>query len=146
MSESERIKQLGKELILLSSLGEVITLQIDLIDIDNCQDILSEAFTDSEGDGLFINDMILIRVFEDKFYNFSDILDKIVESTGDYETIDSVTALIRVYTGSDSLEMTVSVNGQSDYPNLLQSTNNQLYFQLVHMIQTKWLMAKKAIG
>ncbi len=144
MSE-ERIAELAKEMILLNSLGEVITIQINLMDVENSRTLLEEAFVNSERDGIFINDMILIRVIEGELYDWGAILNKITEKTGNYEAIDSVTALIRVQTGPSSLEMTINISGEHEMPNLLQSSNNSTFFQLMNYVNTKWLHAKNSM-
>ncbi len=144
MSE-ERIAELAKEMILLNSLGEVITIQINLMDVENSRTLLEEAFVNSERDGIFINDMILIRVIEGELYDWGAILNKITEKTGNDEAIDSVTALIRVQTGPSSLEMTINISGEHEMPNLLQSSNNSTFFQLMNYVNTKWLHAKNSM-
>lgn len=145
MQGEERISELGKEMILLGALGEVITIQIDLMDVSTSRSLLEEEFVDSEGEGLFINDMILIRILDNVIYDYHTILNKIVDVTGSYDSIDSVTALIRVHTGSTSLEMTVNISGEHEMPNLLQSSNNQAFFQLMNYVNTKWLHAKNSM-
>ena len=146
LGEIERIRSLTRDLMFLNALGEVITLQIDLTDIEESKTLLKDKFVDSEEDGLYINGMILIRVIEGKIYQYDKIFSKIAEVTGDYESIEYVTALIRVNTGNTSLEMTVELDGLREFPNLLQTSENMLYFELVRFIQTKWLMAKSSMS
>lgn len=146
ISEADRIRNLARDMLLLSSLGEVITIQIDLTDIEMSKSMLAEAFTDSEKDGLYVNGMVLIRVIEGELYHYDDIFGKVAEITGDYGSIEYVTALIRVYTGKTSLEMTVELDGTREYPNLLQTSESIMYFELVRFIQTKWLLAKNSMN
>lgn len=146
ISEADRIRNLARDMLLLSSLGEVITIQIDLTDIEMSKSMLAEAFTDSEKDGLYVNGMVLIRVIEGELYQYDEIFGKVAEITGDYGSIEYVTALIRVYTGKTSLEMTVELDGTREYPNLLQTSESIMYFELVRFIQTKWLLAKNSMN
>ncbi len=87
ISEADRIRALGNDMLFLSSLGEVITIQIDLTDIEMSKSMLAEAFTDSEKDGLYVNGMILIRVIEGELYQYDDIFSKIAEITGTTEVL-----------------------------------------------------------
>lgn len=126
---------------LLSSLGEVVTIQIDLIGVDNVSSMLREEFDDSEKEGLYVDNMILQRIMDGQILDYEKIFDKIVEITGEYESIDSITALIRMMYKDDPVEVTVQLIGGND-PQLLQATDHKHYFELSTAIQTRWQFAK----
>lgn len=132
--------------MLLSSLGEIITIQIELNEVGGSASILEEEFNNSEQNGLFVNNMILLTILETKIYDYLEIMDRIVTLTGDFDIIDSITALMRVNTGKINLEMTVEIDGKREFPNLLESTSSSLYFELVRYIQTRWMLAKNALS
>ena len=88
VSDLKRIHALASDVMLLTTLGDVVTVQIDLLIERSVSDLLSEEFNDSEKNGLFIDNMILQRINETHLINYQDIFDKIIEITGDYESIE----------------------------------------------------------
>lgn len=137
----KRIRTLAEDMSLLGALGEVVTLQIDLIGTEKYSDQMKEAFNDSEGIGLYVDNMVLQRVTETPTIDYFETLNKIVEITGDYETIDSVTALIRIQYQGRPVEITVQLLGNHKAPQLMQVTDQDHYFDLVRLIQTRWQFA-----
>ncbi|MHA2248824.1 MAG: hypothetical protein ACXAD7_00615 [Candidatus Kariarchaeaceae archaeon] len=142
-SEVKRIYSLANDVMLLGSLGEVVTIQIDLIGVERVADALRSAFSDSEKDGLYIDGMILQRILETQVLDYQAIFDKIIEITGDYESIDSITALVRIMYGDESIEVTVQLTGDRHAPQLMQVTDQSIYFNLINLIQTRWAMASR---
>lgn len=141
MQGIDRLNNLIRDIYLLNAIGEVITLQIDLLDVNDVIESLKEQFNDSEKDGLYINGMILQRKIAGSEPDYHDIFDKITDITGDFESIESVTVLIRVAYSNSNIEVTLQIDGQLQ-PNILQVANNQMYFDLTNLIQTKWVFAK----
>ena len=141
MQGADRLNNLIRDIYLLNAIGEVITLQIDLLDVNDVIESLKEQFNDSEKDGLFINGMILQRKIAGSEPDYHDIFDKITDITGDFESIESVTVLIRVPYSNSNIEVTLQIDGHLQ-PNILQVANNQMYFDLMNLIQTKWVFAK----
>ena len=131
---------------MLTSPGEVITIQVELNEVGGSASILEEEFNDAEVNGLFVNNMILITILENRIYDYYSIMEKIIDRCGDYDVIDGITALMRVNTGNISLEMTVEIEGRREFPNLLESTNNAMYFELVRYVQTRWILAKTTLS
>lgn len=138
----QKIKLLATDIGLLSSLGEVITLQIDLQNVNAVESALSEEFKDSRETGRFIENSILIEVQEDRFYDYEEILKKILQITGDFESIDGVTALIRIPIGKDKVEVTVELSGASSPPQILATADSSTYFDVIRVIQAKWSLAR----
>ena len=133
-----KLKRLTRDVSLLSALGDVVTIQIDLIGGNLVADQLREEFFDSEEKGLYIDNMILQRIMEDREYDYFAILDRIVEITGDEESIDSITALIRMGYQGRPVEVTLQLLGDGTPPALVQITDQDHYFELVRLIQTRW--------
>lgn len=129
--------------MLLNSLGEVVTLQIDLLGTRPVEEILKTEFNDAEASGLYVNNMILQRINEDNLLNYHSIFDKIVEILGDYEGIDSVTALIRMMVNNDPIEVTVQLVGNHQSPNIMQSSDQTRYFEIINLIKTKWALTSR---
>jgi len=136
---------LANDTILLSSLGQVVTIQIDLVGVEYVKDLLQEYFNDSEGNGIFIDNMILQRVLEERIYDYHEIFEKIVEITGDFDCIEAVTALIRIQYNNHPIEITLQLTGNTRGPQLLQVTDQSIYFPLMNLIQTRWAMATKML-
>ena len=141
MQGMDRLNNLIRDIYLLNAIGEVITLQIDLIDVNTVSESLKAQFNDSEKDGLYINGMILQRKIAGSEPDYHDIFDKITDITGEFESIESVTVLIRVAYSNSNIEVTLQIDGNLQ-PNILQVANNQMYFDLMNLIQTKWVFAK----
>ncbi len=141
MQGADRLNNLIRDIYLLNAIGEVITLQIDLVDVNEVTESLKEQFNDSEKDGLYVNGMILQRKIAGSEPDYHDIFDRITDITGDFESIESVTVLIRVAYANSNIEVTLQIDGQLQ-PNILQVANNQMYFDLVNLVQTKWVFAK----
>ena len=131
--------------MLLSSLGQVVTIQIDLVGVEYVSDVMREYFNDSENQGLFIDNMILQRVMEEKLYDYHEIFEKIVEISGDYDSIEGVTALIRIQYQDHQVELTLQLTGHTRGPQLLQVTDQSIYFPLMNLIQPRWAMATKML-
>ncbi len=142
MGTMQKLKMLATDIGLLSSLGEVITLQIDLQNVSAVASALEQEFNDSRGEGRFIENSILIEIQESKFYNFETILKKILTITGDFESIDGVTALIRIPIGNDKVEVTVELSGASSPPQILATADSSTYFDVIRVIQAKWSLAR----
>ena len=145
MQGLDRLNNLIRDIYLLNAIGEVITLQIDLVDVNEVTESLKEQFNDSEKDGLYINGMILQRKIAGSEPDYHDIFDRITDITGEFESIESVTVLIRVAYANSNIEVTLQIDGQLQ-PNILQVANNQMYFDLVNLVQTKWVFAKSQMA
>ncbi|MCH8908844.1 MAG: hypothetical protein IH840_17295 [Candidatus Heimdallarchaeota archaeon] len=141
VSGSKRIQALARNVMLLNALGDIVTIQIDLLDITGVEDLLIEEFNDAEGNGLFVNGMILQRILDSSTIDYFYVFNKLAEITGDYDSIDGVTALIRVMYRDDPIEITVQLTGDQKNPQLLQVTDQSVYFNLLNLIQTRWTMA-----
>ena len=146
VSDLKRIHALASDVMLLTTLGDVVTVQIDLSIERSVSDLLSDEFNDSEKNGLFIDNMILQRINETHLINYQDIFDKIIEITGDYESIEGVTALIRVQFQSHPVEITLELDGKNRSPQLLQVTDQSVYFNLLNMIRTRWAIASRMLN
>ncbi len=138
----EKIRLLATDIELLWSLGEVITLQIDLIGVEAVAQTLAREFNDSRRHGMFIESSILIEVQEDYFYDFQEIIEKILSIVGDFEAIDGVTAFVRMPIGNEWIEVTLELSGASSPPQILATADTSLYFDIIKIIQAKWRMAK----
>ncbi len=145
MQGLDRLNNLIRDIYLLNAIGEVITLQIDLVDVNEVTESLKEQFNDSEKDGLYINGMILQRKIAGSEPDYHDIFDRITDITGEFESIESVTVLIRVAYANSNIEVTLQIDGHLQ-PNILQVANNQMYFDLVNLVQTKWVFAKSQMA
>lgn len=143
-TEIERLNRLADHIFLLTTLGEVVTLQIDLNDLGEAENLFEEEFTDSEKDGLYLNSMLLQRKMENYNCDYHGLFDRIAALSGDYNTVDSVTALLRISFRNSHVEVTVQIDGFSD-PNLLQTTDNALFFEIMNLIKTRWAFAKNAM-
>ena len=141
-NEIRRVITLAQDITLLGALGELVTIQIDLIGVNQSAELLKEVFNDSEDIGLYINNMILQRIMDHKNYDYQTIFEKIVELTGEYESIDSVTALLRISYLNTPVEITVQLLGNHQPPSLVQITDQSHYFDLVQLIQTRWQFAR----
>ncbi len=146
VADLKRIHALASDVMLLTTLGDVVTVQIDLLIDRSISDLLTDEFNDSEKNGLYIDNMILQRVNETHLINYQEIFDKIIEITGDYESIEGVTALIRVQFQSHPVEITIELDGKNRSPQLLQVTDQSVYFNLLNMIRTRWAIASRMLG
>lgn len=142
----KRLENLANDVMLLSTLGDVVTVQIDLMGVKPVSDLLSEEFNDSEANGLYMDHMILQRINENYLIDYHTIFEKITEITGDYDTIEGVTALIRVQFQGSPIEITIELDGKNRSPQLLQVTDQSAYFNLLNMIRTRWAIATRMIG
>ncbi|MDH5644489.1 MAG: hypothetical protein OEZ01_00690 [Candidatus Heimdallarchaeota archaeon] len=141
MKGPKRYKQLANDVTLLSALGEVVTIQIDLIGSERVENTLKTHFNDSESDGLYIDGMILQRIMENNYIDYLQIFEKIAEITGNYEAIDSITALIRIHVRENPVEVTVQLIGDGKQPQLMQTTDHKKFFDIINIIQAKWQIA-----
>ena len=141
--EVKRIETLAQDVMLLSSLGEIVTIQIDLVGVERVTNALQSEFNDSEKNGLYVDNMILQRIMEDQILDYLYIFNRIVEITGEYESIDSITALVRMMYGNEPIEVTVQLAGDTRAPQLMQVTDQSLYFNLINLVQTRWAMATR---
>ncbi|OLS21402.1 MAG: hypothetical protein HeimC2_33680 [Candidatus Heimdallarchaeota archaeon LC_2] len=146
VTDLKRIRALASDVMLLTTLGDVVTVQIDLLIDRSISDLFAEEFNDSEKNGLFIDNMILQRINENYIINYQEIFDKIIELTGDYDSIDGVTALIRVQFQSNPVEITIELDGKNRSPQLLQVTDQSVYFNLLNMIRTRWAIASRMLN
>jgi len=137
-SDRIKLKRLTRDVSLLPALGEVVTIQIDLSSGHLIAEELQEVFNDSEEDGLYIDNMILQRILENKHYDYYRILEKIVDIAGDSDIIDSIIALIRIDYEGQPVEVTLQLLGDGRPPQMVQITDQQHYFQLIQLIQTRW--------
>ncbi|MHA2091976.1 MAG: hypothetical protein ACW98K_14075 [Candidatus Kariarchaeaceae archaeon] len=142
-TEVKRIETLAQDVMLLSSLGEIVTIQIDLVGVERVTNALQSEFNDSEKNGLYVDNMILQRIMEDQILDYLYIFNKIIEITGEYESIDSITALVRMMYGNEPIEVTVQLAGDTRAPQLMQVTDQSLYFNLINLVQTRWAMATR---
>ncbi|MHA2099783.1 MAG: hypothetical protein ACW99A_13990 [Candidatus Kariarchaeaceae archaeon] len=142
----KRLEALANDVMLLSTLGDVVTVQIDLVGVKAVSDLLTEEFNDSESSGLYIDNMILQRVNENILIDYQEIFDKVIEITGDYDSIEGVTALIRVQFQASPIEVTIELDGKNRSPQLLQVTDQSVYFNLLNMIRTRWAIATRMIS
>jgi hypothetical protein len=142
----KRLEALANDVMLLSTLGDVVTVQIDLVGVKPVADLLNEEFNDSEAKGLYIDNMILQRINENHIIDYKEVFDKIIEITGDYDSIEGVTALIRVQFQSSPIEVTIELDGKNRSPQLLQVTDQSVYFNLLNMIRTRWAIATRMIN
>lgn len=145
-TDLKRIHALASDVMLLTTLGDVVTVQIDLLIDRSISDLLTDEFNDSEKNGLYIDSMILQRVNETHLINYQEVFDKIIEITGDYESIEGVTALIRVQFQAHPVEITIELDGKNRSPQLLQVTDQSVYFNLLNMIRTRWAIASRMLG
>ncbi len=146
MGTKEKLKLLATDIGLLSTLGEVVTVQIDLQDVHAVSSALEQEFNDSREDGKFIENSILLEIQEDKFYDFEKILQKILSIVGDFEAIDGVTAFLRIPIGRDKIETTVELSGPSSPPQILATADSSVYFDVIKVIQAKWSIAKAKLS
>ncbi|MCE7736630.1 MAG: hypothetical protein GPJ54_17235 [Candidatus Heimdallarchaeota archaeon] len=142
----KRLEGLANDVMLLSTLGDVVTVQIDLMGVKSVSDLLTEEFNDSETNGLYMDNMILQRIHESHLIDYHSVFDKITEITGDYDSIEGVTALIRVQFQASPIEITIELDGKNRSPQLLQVTDQSSYFNLLNMIRTRWAIATRMIG
>jgi len=133
-----KLRKLSRDVSLLPALGEVVTIQIDLIGGDMVADDLREEFNDSEDDGLYIDNMILQRIMEHRDYDYFSILEKVVNIIGDADAIDSITALIRIEYEGSPVEVTLQLLGDGKPPQIAQITDQDHYFPIIQLIQTRW--------
>ncbi len=142
-TEVKRIDSLANDVMLLGALGEVVTIQIDLIGVERVANALKEEFNDSERNGLYIDGMILQRILENQILDYQSIFHKVCEITGEYDSIDSVTGLIRIMYKDDPIEITIQLTGDRRAPQLMQTTDQSLYFNLIALIQHRWHIATR---
>ncbi|MHA2252044.1 MAG: hypothetical protein ACXAD7_16895 [Candidatus Kariarchaeaceae archaeon] len=137
-----RVNALAQDTILLRALGEVVTIQIDLIDYQYAHNYLKEQFNDPEKDGLYINGSIYYAIMEMNDFDFLSIFLKIAEITGNYGSIDGITALIRVYIKDNPIEITLELLGGHRPPQLINVSDRTIYFEIMNFIQFRWHQAK----
>ena len=133
-----KLRRLTRDVSLLPALGEVVTIQIDLLNGHSVAEELREEFDDSEDQGLYIDNMILQRIMENREYDYYSILEKVVDIVGDTEAIDSITALIRIQHEGHQVEVTLQILGDNTPPQMVQITDQDHYFDLINLIQTRW--------
>lgn len=127
---------------LLDSLGEIITLQIDLSDIKGVERYLQERFQDSRGLGFYTENSIIIQ-HQDQHTNYALILDSLIDIVADPDAIDGVTALISIPLKSgDQIEASVQIDDTMHPPRIMATADTSLYFELAQSIQMSWSLAK----
>ena len=141
-----RVEALVTDISLLGALGEVLTIQIDFEDAESFSANLREQLNDSEKDGLYIDGMIFLRITENRRVNYKSIFQKVIEITGNCETIDTITALIKLHYKREPVEVTVQLLGGHKPPYVLQVTDQSIYFELNYLIQTQWYLASKLLN
>ncbi|MDH5402748.1 MAG: hypothetical protein OEY49_09680, partial [Candidatus Heimdallarchaeota archaeon] len=81
------------------------------------------------------------RIMENNYIDYLQIFEKIAEITGNYEAIDSITALIRIHVRENPVEVTVQLIGDGKQPQLMQTTDHKKFFDIINIIQAKWQIA-----
>ncbi len=143
----QQIDGIVYEIELLSSIGEIITVQVDLLGVDeDFTGKLTETFNDSRVTGKYINSMIIIEVSDSHNVNFHSLFDNIVEILGDISVIDGITALVRVPFGNKKIDVTLELTlSKFSPPQILGIADSSMYFDMVNLIQMKWQLALKRL-
>ncbi|MHA2092164.1 MAG: hypothetical protein ACW98K_15025 [Candidatus Kariarchaeaceae archaeon] len=142
LKDIQRVESLSYDVSLLSSLGEVITIQIDLMDYEHSASTLRSTFMDPDEGGLFIDGAIYLRITESQFIDYYTIFHLIVETAGSYASIDGVTALLRL-NFARNIEIVIKLVGNHKPPQLLDVSDRSIYFDLMPVILMKWNEAKR---
>ncbi|MHA1912392.1 MAG: hypothetical protein ACTSYA_11940 [Candidatus Kariarchaeaceae archaeon] len=132
----------------IASIGEILTIQISF-------DILSESertelgqnFMNSLGEGRLDNDLIFIQEFSSKSYDEVEDLLRLITSilTEGIKRIDEITALLELNFRGQKIMTVVGLNSQKHTLEILSSADNAVHFEIVKLIQTKWLFSKSFI-
>jgi hypothetical protein len=137
----QKVSNLLLNITLLSYLGELITVQIDLGDVSELEADLLEVFNESQTIGFFVNNTIVIQ--HSHLTNYAETFDKLIEVIVDGNVIESVTALISIeLKDGEFIETSVQVDYSSHPPKILATADSSLYFVLARTLQMRWTMAR----
>jgi hypothetical protein len=137
LKDVQRVESLTYDVSLLSLMGEVITIQIDLIDYHQSESTLRSTFMDPDEGGLFIDGVIYLRITESQFIDYYSIFHRIIENVDSYASIDGVTAFLRLNFGKH-IDVIVKLLGNHKPPQLLDVSDRSIYFDLMPIILMKW--------
>lgn len=128
---------------LLKSIGEPLTLQIELKDISGVEHYLASEFNDSRNMGFFSNNLIIIQ-HSNEVTDYSKILNSLIDIIADIDSIDCVTALVSVNIGENqTIETSVQIDDSNNPPHILATADSSLYFQIANAIQLRWNIGKQ---
>jgi len=132
----------------IASIGEILTIQIsfDMLS-DSERTELGNRFINSLGEGRLDNDLIFIQEFSSKSYDeVEDILTLISTALSDgIRRIDEITALIELNFREQKIMTVVGLDAEKHTLEILSSADNAVHFEIVKLIQTKWLFSKSFI-
>jgi hypothetical protein len=129
----------------IASIGEILTVQISFdILSDSERTELGRHFMSSLDEGRLDNDLIFIQEFSSKSHDeVEDILTRISTGLPDgIRRIDEITTLIELNFRGQKIMCVVGLNTDKHTLEVLSSADNTVYFEIVKLIQTKWLFSK----
>jgi hypothetical protein len=129
----------------ISSIGEVLTVQIsfDMLS-DSERTELGRHFMNSLGEGRLDNDLIFIQEFSSKSYDEVENILTLISSTlpDGIKRIDEITALLELNFRDQKIMSVVGLNPQKHTLEVLSTGDNAVHFEVIKLIQTKWLFSK----
>lgn len=146
-SELQRISALALDLERLSSIGEVLTIQIDLLEQPEViMKELETTFTDPTGIGRYRDGMIFIdRSSSMRVASYEETLQKIAYITGGLNNIDGIIAMIEIEYQGGKHPIVVELDLEHRAPQVISVFDQKEIINISRLVQTRWIMSKRLI-
>ena len=129
----------------IASIGEILTVQIsfDMLG-DSERTELGKRFMNSLDEGRLDNELIFIQEFSSKPYTEVEEILKTISSTipGGMERVEEIIALIELNFRGQKIMSVVGLDPKKHNLEVLSSADTAVHFEVVKLIQTKWLFSK----
>ncbi len=145
LSESQgALFYLATQLQRINHLGNVHTIQIELDLIpERKKKELAEVFIDASTVGQYKDGMIILQMIVDR-----DLLE-IIESfhyiqkiLGDLKIIEGITALVEIEYKGNHYYIVVTYIPRNNNLELISTSDNALYYELLNYVKTRWAFSK----
>lgn len=144
ITAKKKLDFLLTNLSLLKAIGTPLTIQIDLAEVGPIERSLQYEFRDSDKEGYYTDNMIIIEYIEGKT-DYAAILKKLIDLVVDIDNIGDITALVGIEINTMTIETTLQLSASNSPPQILAAADNSLYFKIAEIVQTKWSVAKQLL-
>ena len=146
-SELQRISVLALDLERLSSIGEVLTIQIDLLEQPEViKKELETTFNDPLGIGRYRDGMIFIdRSSSMHVSSYEETLQKLAYITGGLNNIDGIIAMIDIEYQGGRHPIVIELDVEHKAPQVISVFDQKEIINISRLVQTRWIMSKRLI-
>lgn len=133
----------------IASIGEILTIQISFdILSDSERTELSNHFINSLAEGRLDNELIFIQEFSSKSHDEVESILSSISSifTDGISRLDEITALLELNFRDQKIMTVVGLDPKKHTLEVLSSADTAVHFEIVNLIQTKWLFSKSFIS